>query len=119
VRAGAAGVLLASGLACASYAAQPEPYLDPWVGRNERALLDAWGFPDQRYPTAHWEFFVYRSQLPAVWRWFDTGLRCEISFGLYRDEVSVTSWSGEAWICARLAKARPPSIAPPSGEARR
>jgi hypothetical protein len=109
VKGAATCALVAVALGCASYGEAPDPYLDSWVGRSERELIDAWGFPDQRHPAAEWELFVYRSQLPRSWRWFDTGaLRCEVTFGLYGDVVTLTSWSGEDWICARIAQARPP-----------
>jgi hypothetical protein len=110
-----AWALAACALGCAAYGEAPDPHLDPWVGRSERELLDAWGFPDHRYPAAEWELFVYRSTLPRAWRWFDGGaLRCEITFGLYRDVVALTAWSGEDWICARIARSRParPPAAP-------
>lgn len=117
---GAVGALLAASLACVTRSAPPGPLLNVWVGHSERSLVDVWGFPDERYPAADWEFLVYRSKLPRAWRWFDAAsLRCEISFGLYRDRVSVTFWSGEAWICARLAESRPPPPQPVSAEPRR
>jgi hypothetical protein len=40
-------------------------------------------------------------------QWLNAGaLSCEITFGLYRGRVSLSHWSGEAWICTRMARER-------------
>ncbi len=93
--------------ACASFSERPDALLDAWVGRSASELREAWGLPSDSYPAPDWQFHVYRSSFPRSWGWLNAGaLSCEITFGLYRGRVSLTHWSGEAWICTRMARER-------------